>query len=558
MPNNYLSPVGKVHRDGLRTLRIVAVFLATSLYLYPFIRVLHRVGDEGTIVYGAELAARGFLPYRDFFEVMGPLSFYWLALFFKIFGTHLIVARGLLLVTGAISAVLLYWMTRRVCRGSYDVIPALFYTLISIPMWSASNHHWDSNLFVLLAFLVYLLWQDSKRLPYLFIAGLCAGLVSCFMQQKGLLMIVAFFVFELWQGLRHRQGKLRVPFRLAVVLSGYIGVGASVLLFFYIQGGLRELVYAGLLWPLSNYHNANIVPYAYGLWEFNWPYLLQVFHAFFPMGISRVLSLLFLLPFLLIAILPFVMVLLGGLALVNRTKQEQTLTSLIPAYSLVGTALWVSEIHRMDIMHLTYGAPLLLIVVFFLWKVVAGSRPVLWRSTLALLTVVLVMIGMLNLVVVSTAKTALTTRRGNIYAFNEDRVLRFLVEHTASGEEVFVYPYYPMYYFLGDVRNPTRYSWLMYRLNTYAQFAEVIESLERKKVRYVLWDTIVEGDNIRKWFPAYVQPAKEALRLERYLERYYRVIGVENGFRILERSTVTRSAAGCSKNGDGEPKLPLF
>ena len=68
-------------------LRYALVGLGSAAYLYPFLRVLWRVGDEGTLVYGAQRVAEGAVPYRDFFEVMGPGTFYWLGLFFKLFGT---------------------------------------------------------------------------------------------------------------------------------------------------------------------------------------------------------------------------------------------------------------------------------------------------------------------------------------------------------------------------------------------------------------------------------------------------------------------------------------
>ncbi len=517
--------------------RASAVFLLTSLYLYWFVRVLQRIGDEGILVYGAELAAGGALPYRDFFQGLGPLSFYWLALFFKLFGTQLIVARGLVLLTGAVTAVLIYWMTRRLYRGPYDFVPALFYTLLSIPLWPATSHHWDSNLFALLAFGAYLLWQDSKRFRYLFVAGLIAGLVSCFIQQKGLFMLVAFLALESWEGLRCRKEKPETALKLAVVLSGYASIGVLVILFFYLAGGLKDLVYATLLWPLSNYHEVNTVPYGYSLWGSNWPRLLAVFHLFLPLRISQGLSFFSLIPLLVIAALPFLTVFMGVVACLDPEKREQILDSRTLPYWLAGIALWMAEAQRMDIMHLIYGAPLLLIMISFLWKVLTGGRAGVWRLALGLLTSSLVIFGMLNLVVVSTAATKLATRRGNIYAFREDTALRFLLERTAPGEEVFVYPYYPMYYFLASVRNPTRFSSLYYHFNTEAQFAEVIGSLERKKVKYVLWDTVVEGANLKKWFPNYVHPAKEALRLERYLETHYRVLGIENGFRILERCT---------------------
>ena len=171
----------------------------------------------------------------------------------------------------------------------------------------------------------------------------------------------------------------------------------------------------------------------------------------------------------------------------------------------------------------------------FLWKVLTEGRVVFWQVTLRCLTVSLVIFGMLLLAVFSSATTDLATRRGNIYAFGEDTALRFLVERTAPGEEVFVYPYYPMYYFLANLKNPSRYSILMYQHNTEAQFAEVIESLDRKKVKYVLWDTIINGHNLKTWFPQYEHPTEEMLILEKYLVNHYDQLDIRNGFRIMKR-----------------------
>jgi len=201
------------------------IFLLSTAYLYPFVCVLGRVGDEGIFVYGAELVAGGALPYHDFVDLMGPLSFYWLALFFKIFGTKIIVARALLLLTGAFTATLIYWMTRRLYRGAYDSVPALFYTLISIPLWTATSHHWDSNLFFLLSFGAYLLWQDSRRIRYLVAAGVLAGVTSCGMQQKGLFLFLALLTLLFCEGF-HRKEKLSeiVP-KITGIASGYCGVG---------------------------------------------------------------------------------------------------------------------------------------------------------------------------------------------------------------------------------------------------------------------------------------------------------------------------------------------
>jgi hypothetical protein len=107
------------------------------------------------------------------------------------------------------------------------------------------------------------------------------------------------------------------------------------------------------------------------------------------------------------------------------------------------------------------------------------------------------------------------------------------MERTRPGDYVFVYPYYPMYYFLADLKNPTRYSILLYRINTEDQFKEALNDLKQKQVKYVLWDTLVTGNNLQNWFPHYQQPSEQNLYLERYLEDHYQLIDIINGYKIM-------------------------
>ena len=127
------------------------------------------------------------------------------------------------------------------------------------------------------------------------------------------------------------------------------------------------------------------------------------------------------------------------------------------------------------------------------------------------------------------------TRKGALYSFKQDDCVQFLIQNTEEGDFVFVYPYYPMYYYLASVRNPTRYSILMHHINTRAQFYEAINDLENKAVKYVLWDTLVEGQNLKKWFPNYQQPPKQDLEMEQYLKKNYQILTIKNGFRIMKK-----------------------
>lgn len=511
------------------------LFILTSIYYFLFLRVLWRVGDEGTLVYGAQRVVEGDLPYRDFFEVMGPASFYWLGLFFKIFGVHVAVARGLLLVSGTAQVLLIYWMTRRVYRGPFELLPALFYMIVAIPMWPATNHHWDSNLFALLALWGFVLWQDKRGSFYLVLVGMLAGFVSCFIQHKGLLVLLGLLLALLLNNRQVEEGFQRLIVHLGLVVAGYVIVGGLVIFSFFMAGGLSDLIYANLIWPMTNYHQVNIVPYGYGLMELlyqlDWKPLLQALLP--PWGVAP-FGMALMGPFFIILTLPVLLVVLTAASFLLSSSRPVFGERLWP-YWIVGLALWLSEIHRMDIMHLVYGSPVLLILLPVVWTACCRCHKVLQKLGLGLITFAVIFYGAVHSLKPLSAGHKVETRRGTLWAFKSDGALAFLQEKTQPGEEVFVYPYYPMYYFYANVKNPTRYSILMYNINTRSQFDEVINVLEQKKVKYVLWDTFVAGDNLQLFFPKYRHPPEKYLKLECYLKEHYQILGIRNGFRIMVR-----------------------
>ena len=523
-----MTTAPEVQQEGRASLKALMLFLLTSIYYYLFVRVLWRVGDEGTLVYGAQRVVEGDLPYRDFFEVMGPASFYWLGLFFKVFGVHVAVSRGLLLFTGAASVLLIYWMTCRVYRGPFELLPAFYYMIVAIPLWPATNHHWDSNLFALLALGAFFLWQDKGVMFYLVLAGVLAGIVSCFIQHKGLLVFIGLLLALTVNNWRVGMGVRRLIAHSALVAAGYGAVGGLVILLFFWAGGL--------IWPLTNYHNVNVLPYGYGLMELvyrlDWKPMLQ---ALLPPWAVTPLCMALMGPFFTILALPVLLVVLTAAAYLRQSDPPQLFSLRLWPYWTVGLGLWVSELHRQDIVHLIYGSPVLLILLLVVWDIVWRRWELVRNLGLGLVTLTLIMYGAGNCYKLLAVQHRLETRRGTLYAFEPDDALTFLHKHVKEKEEVLIYPYYPIYYFLADVKNPTRHSILMYHINTKKQFNEVIENLKRKKVKYVFWDTFVEGDNLKKWFPKYKKPSIKELKLEQFLKDHYQLIGIRNGFRILRR-----------------------
>lgn len=499
-----------------------------ALYFTLFLTTSWRIGDEGSIVYGAQRVTNGEVPYRDFFEVMGPGSFYWLALWFKVLGTSWVTSRLAVLATALASACAIYYMAARHCNSRFAPFPAVLYAVVTIPLWPGASHHLDSNLWALLAIAaVGGASQLSTRRAV--IAGLFAGFSSTIMPQKGVLIFAALMLSVALQRGSLRNWR-RVLSRIGWMASAFAAVGVSVLVFFWSQGALDDLLYANVVWPATRYHSVNVMPYGHGLIEWFLPSWSSVIRAVLPWTLAVVAIGAVLLPFAFIASLPVMGLLLSACRAIaprHPLGRELPLT-----YVLAGFALFVSECHRPDIVHLIYGSPVLAVLVTLALAKMPSRGVVIARRALV---GCLALVAMVLALIASMAQTTVETRRGVVHMFDRDEALDFLQTHVAPDENVFVYPYYPMYYFLANIRNPTRYSILMYHINTEDQFNEVIDALHRERVRFVLWDTFVAGENLTRWFPAYRHPPAEQQLLERYLTEHYRVVGIKNRFRILER-----------------------
>lgn len=490
--------------------------LCAVLYLLPFMRVIFIGGDEGSFVDGAVRILHGQVFARDFFEVMGPGTFYILAGWFKVFGATFLVARSWLLITSLGTGLAMYILSRRVC-GRYQVLPpVLLASVYFSTMWPMVNHHVDSNFFSLLAVVFMVLWQDMRSSSLLFAAGVLAGVTTCILQPKGVFLLLALLSW-LWIQQRRRTGLLASA---CLVVGGYCSVVGLTLLYFWGRGALWDLIFMNFVWPTRNYGTVNAIPYATGMAQF-WNHWVVPIHGvrwLAPAGVVLIL------PFLLVAALPALVPVLG------IPQEKKNLRPEILLYWLCGWALWLSEIHRRDIAHLTAGSPLLMILcIYFL----AEYRGKIAGSALQLLAVGAGALAVVNLFIVLCAHSV-PTRVGTVAMFKPNPGLTFLDTQVAAGTEIFVYPVCPMYYFLSGTTNPTRYSLLMYNYNTPSQFQEVIRILDEHKVKYVVWDTTAET-KAAQYFSAAMDHPAGGLVMEPYLESRYQVVKNLNGVLIMER-----------------------
>lgn len=481
-------------------------------------RIILAGGDCGTLIDGAVRIARGQVFARDFFEVMGPGTFYWLAAYFKLFGISILATKICLFVTSLGTGLAMYFLSRQVCTR-YRILPALILAGTYFnASWPEISHHVDSNFFGLLAIVCAVIWRRSGNKYLLCLAGVLACVTASILQPKGLYLFLALLAW-LWT----QRRRLSAPLISAGILAlGYFGAAVCILMYFWHEGALRSLFYANVVFPARHYGQANGVPYAFDLIGFFWHPWVTGNMPKWVAGLGAII----LAPIVFVAALPAL------LAIIAIRTEWKLIMPELSLYWLCGWALWLSEFHRKDIFHLIQGSALLILLCIC---ALTESQKRSARIILQIVTICTVFLLVFNCGFVLVAGTrASLTRVGTIAVIGKEDALQLLDKYAQPGEEVFVYPYCPSLYFLSATTNPTRYSFLVYGYNTPQQFRETVQTLDEKHVKYVLWDTTF-GPIAARVFPGLPPVETKDLILEPYLESHYAVIQNDHGFLLMER-----------------------
>ena len=509
----------------------VVFTLCAILYLIPFMRILIVGLDEGEFLTGAVRIIHGQVFARDFFEAMGPGTFYWLAAFFKLFGVTFLASRICLFISSLGTAVSLYYLSGRVC-SRYRILPCLILAGVYFGgMWPGISHHVDGNFTGLLSVVCLILWNIYRKKILLISVGLLTGVTTCIHLPKGVYLFCAFLVWLWLQRLRTKR-----PLAAAGMLTvSYFAVIAFELAYFWSQGALSSLFYVNFVFPFRHNGAVNAVVYALNIYTDYWTSWVK---AFGGGGLAIVIASILSTPLIFVATLPLFLLRIG------IGYKWKTVTPEIALYWLGGWALWLSESHRMDIDHLVFGSPILIILCI---QALSESRRKLADAALLILAFSAVCLAGNWWVVVAAGAHTSETRVGKVAVLGNEKVLEFLNEHTSPGEEVFIYPYTPTYYFLSATTNPTRYSFLLLNYNTPAQYREVAGILDERRVRYVVWDTTFLTKTADK-FQGSRPINPHDLIIEPYLESHYKLVEDVQGVSILERRE-----EGLAKEGQDIP-----
>ena len=143
--------------------------------------------------------------------------------------------------------------------------------------------------------------SDVRKNWLLLAAGTLAGATTLILQPKGLLLLLAFFV---WLWIQQRKASLSA---LIWVTCGAFGAVAPMLGYFWSRGALGDLIYINVLWPYNNYAPAATVHYAFLISDYFTHWVVPLHGTNWTLGMAAVLVI----PFLFIAAVPLVVIALG-------------------------------------------------------------------------------------------------------------------------------------------------------------------------------------------------------------------------------------------------------
>jgi hypothetical protein len=429
------------------------------------------VADEGLFLYESKRLLHGDRFYRDFFEIVPPGAFYFMAIAFALFGATMEVARA---ATGVVhgAASLAIFLTcraggvRRPIAAAAAVAQAVFFV-----GWPIASVHWFSA--ALAVVLLGLCLSDRWRRRAVLL-GLIAGYALTVQQHKGVLFTVATGLVLVVNAASDRPGSGRIAAiarTSALFLAGVAAVTLPLTVWLVHEAGAAAVYRAVVDFPLHEY--------------VRWEELRR------QAGASGQIGKVPLFARWMLAVTP----LLALHAVLAWRRGDGARRRRAVTLTVFSAAALLSVIYNLDYAHVAVIAAVWLVAAAELLEAALRGLAALSPRTRPLGAV----LGLVALVALGwklradlssrPSSTPLETPFGRIDVSKRDLIP--LVEELNRGlagapqRELFGYPMFPWLYLLVDARNPTRYQLLIPRYNSPDQIQEAIAALESRAVPFV-------------------------------------------------------------------------
>jgi 4-amino-4-deoxy-L-arabinose transferase-like glycosyltransferase len=500
--------------------------------------------DEGSTAAQALRVFNGELIYRDFFTVVTPGSYYTVAWLFQIFGPSLMVLRWAALVTGLLILLVTLTVGRRVMVWPFAAAAGLLTTVWGWFLVTPNFYSLEAALLsmVALACYVYGALRLSSGLPrassrgapswrWMIAAGVAAGLTAMVKQNVGAYTAAGLFITiwasRLFDDIPDWRGRLKMSGQL---IAGLAIVVVPTLLWLIAAGAGAYLYESWVYYPLVKYTERFARP----------------FPDFFPLAENDPYDLWT----KLVIYLPLVVYPLAAVAiavLAHRFHRNGDLAAKREGHALlaitaVGILTLLQAWPRADVPHILFGLqPTFILSAYLLfcaWRVLQRlPGPRMAIAAIAMIAALAPAVTLLwkgyqrtnweyqNYIVAVRTGRAAGIFTGGLEAQRIDVVTKYITEHTAPDDPIFIVPWASGFYFLADRANPTRTDFMLFE--DPEAYPCLLSRLEARAPKYVIYGYTWDVDD--RHFRDYAAP------IDRYIRSRYAIEFTTDGYEIWRR-----------------------
>jgi hypothetical protein len=225
------------------------IFLYLQTFVLPHTPIYQ--GDTAPIfLLDGMRMLEGQVIYRDFFELTYPGAPLVYAVLFKILGIRSWIPNEVLIVLGLGLSWLGVSVSRRVMSGASAFLPSVLFLALAFGTALDANHHWFTTLAIMGALAVLI---EERTLPRLATAGTLCGLATCFTQSRGLVSVLGFALFLVWEFCVKRQGWRWLIKAESCLLAGTLAIAVPFAAYFAWKAGVQQFFLCTFSFVRSHY-----------------------------------------------------------------------------------------------------------------------------------------------------------------------------------------------------------------------------------------------------------------------------------------------------------------
>ena len=473
--NKYVNTKTSLSID--RVVCYIVVITFSLILALPRYRNGIDLADEGFLAYSAVRVLDGEIPNRDFVSLQSPLSFYTVAAVFKFFGTSLITLRTLGLCIYIAITLLVYAIARHLTGPILALMAAILAAILGMPFFNFTPFAvWHGIVTSLITILFTLKFTATNQRRWALLAGTTTALAMLSRHDQGFYLMIAVLIYALT--IKHAiRKKPNLGRMLGFWAVGIAAITVPLAIYWTICGALPYMFRQLVIFPLTTYAKTSSTPF-------------PVFRLGLPLQTSLIIGL-FYLPPLLEGLVTIWLV----ICIIRRRFYAEHASI---AFVLITSILFYCQVlTRSDLHHLLITLPPFFILLVWSIEAVSGAFNKRWIST-----------GITFIILVITASFLLYTKpvflpsndgdmktislkRGGVktttlLAQFTEHISWTIQRYSKPDESILCLPYQPMFYFLSERRNPTRWNYIWPGDQTTEDHQRLIEQAEANQPAVVV------------------------------------------------------------------------